>query len=82
MLNLGIIYNKSREIINHRSLLKIFINPLFRMFGFVIATKSEEGELEGLTIIRCEKVSFIKSLKMINYHLENGDFVVKKRMFF
>lgn len=38
MLNLGIIRNKYNQIINHRTLKKIFLNPFLRLFGFEIVS--------------------------------------------
>ena len=59
-LELGIIkYND--KIINHRSLIKVILNPFLRMIGFQIATRylTYEDLLKGPTIIRCEKLKNI-----------------------
>ena len=54
-LHLGIIY-KDGKVINHRSLLKIVLNPLLRLFGWQIATKFDNEQIGGIVIMRCPRV--------------------------
>jgi hypothetical protein len=56
-LNLGIVY-KDNIIINHRSLIKVVFNPIFRYFGFYIGTPYDikTNKLNGiLQIHKCER---------------------------
>ena len=54
-LHLGIIY-KDGKVINHRSLLKIVLNPLLRLFGWQIATKFDNEQIGGIVIMRCQRI--------------------------
>ena len=54
-LYLGIV-KKDGKIINHRSLLKIILNPLLRIFGFQIATKFVDEKLGKPIITTCPRV--------------------------
>ena len=62
-LELGIVYNKEGKMINHRSLLKVIVNPFLRLIGYNIATIAdvENDRLYGTTIMKCQrktKISF------------------------
>lgn len=62
MLYLGIIREDNGRIVSHRSLLKVLVNPLFRLIGLQIATivnRNKFGIAVGLgrpTIGRCPRV--------------------------
>jgi hypothetical protein len=75
-LTLGILY-KDNKIVNHRSLLKVLINPILRYFGFQIGTPSNLIKLTGLIkFMKCEKTNNIKW----NFNSYNEyDRIVKKR---
>lgn len=77
-LKLGILY-KSGKIVNHRSLLKVLINPILRYFGFCIGTKyiKEKKQLGGICIARQNKSNKIKW--DFNNH-NDYDFILKKRL--
>jgi len=57
-LELGVVYNYKGMIINHRSLVKVLLNPFFRFFGYNIATiyDKEKNALHTPTIIKCKKM--------------------------
>jgi len=74
MLNLGIIY-KDDKIVNHRSLLKVSLNPIFRYFGFCIGTICTDNELKGLKILKCEK----RKIKWQKYDVQHKT-IIKKRI--
>ena len=74
---LGIIY-KDNKIINHRSLLKILLNPFLRCVGLYIGTSYRDGQLKGIRLkkgVRTQKI--IWSFK---YDVEY-DYIIKKRIF-
>lgn len=76
-LELGIIY-EGDTIINHRSLIKVILNPFLRLFGFNIATKydTEKNILLNPVLISCKKI------KNIKFQYDNKNFykVEKKRI--
>lgn len=80
--HLGVVYNSNNEMINHRSLLKVIFNPFLRMFGLCIGTIVEtENNVEVLkapTIMRCKRCN----LKFERYILDQGDRVIRRRLFF
>lgn len=84
-MNLGVVYNSQGEMINHRSLVKVLLNPVLRAFGFQIATECEKDdvtekyELGQPVFTRCPKIPFIRGVKMASYELKDGDFVVRRR---
>lgn len=84
MLNLGIVYNENFDIINHRSLLKVLLNPFLRILGFCIATYVDEetGEIGSITIIKSRFVPPIESFKMMKYDFKKEWFLLKKRRIF
>ena len=55
-LELGVI-EKDGKIINHRSLVKVLLNPFLRIFGYQLATifYSHTNKLDRPTIIKCKK---------------------------
>ena len=66
-LNLGILY-KDEKIVNHRSLLKVFINPILRYFGYCIGTTMKNQKLGKIKIIKQEKTKTIKINISNSYH--------------
>jgi hypothetical protein len=62
MLNLGVV-KRDDKIINHRSLVKVCLNPLLRLFGFQIATSfDEKKQALGLpVVVRCPRRKLIWS---------------------
>jgi hypothetical protein len=72
-MKLGVIY-KDGKIINHRSLLKVIFNPIFRYFGFCIGTNCKNNKLKGLEIIKNER----KKIKWEKYD-SDYDYIIKKR---
>lgn len=77
--NLGIIYENG-EIINHRSMLKVIVNPVLRVFGFQLCTIFHGKNLLWLPrIYRCppRKLDFSKSW---NYEIGPFTTVQKKRI--
>lgn len=58
-MKLGVLYYDGK-VVNHRSLLKVILNPILRMFGVCIGTKFEDGILGGIIIIKCERVNKLR----------------------
>ena len=54
MIKLGIVY-KDNKIINHRSLLKVLLNPFLRYIGLYIGTRCEDNTLKGIKLNKCIK---------------------------
>ena len=80
-LNLGIIYRKSIDqtyhMCNHRSLLKIIINPFLGLIGLNIATNQYDDKLGYCVIVKCKRqIQFKKSWK---YELEENQKVEFRR---
>ena len=75
---LGILY-KDNKIVNHRSLLKVLINPILRYFGFYIGTSYNlsNNKIGGIHILKTKKSNKIKW--DFNSHNEY-DIIVKKRL--
>lgn len=73
-MKLGIVY-KNGKVINHRSFVKVVFNPIFRYFGFCIATKFKKNEIVGLRFIKCEN----QKIRWEKYRTDY-DFILKSRM--
>ncbi len=77
-MKLGILY-KEDKMVNHRSFVKVIMNPMLRLFGFCIATKinkENSSNLGGITLIKCERA------KRIKWDFDNHnefDFIDKRR---
>jgi hypothetical protein len=73
-LKLGILL-KDNQVVNHRSLFKIIINPILRYHGYCIGSKFNGKKFEGYRLFRQNKVRPIK------YSLESNeyDIILKKR---
>ena len=76
-MKLGILY-KGGKIVNHRSLLKVLINPILRYFGYCIGTKCFNGKLGNICIIRQKRNR--KIVWDFSNHNEY-DYIIKKRIF-
>ena len=74
-LKLGMIY-KDDKMINHRSLVKVLLNPIFRCFGFCVATKFENNKLGGIVLIKCGR----KNKLNWSYNIDNIDIIKKRRI--
>jgi len=78
MIKLGILY-KEGKIVNHRSLLKVLINPILRKYGYYIGTICIDNKLKGCRLFIGQKATKIRwDFKSFNEH----DTVVKKRMLY
>lgn len=77
-LNLGILY-KNDKIVNHRSILKVFFNPILRYFGFYIGTTCENGILGKIKI--CRQVPS-KNIKFSFFDHNDFDKIIKKRILY
>lgn len=75
-MKLGIVY-KDNKIINHRSLLKVLMNPILRCAGLYIGTLYIDGKLHGVRLNRCDKTT--KIIWSFKYDAEY-DHIVKKRL--
>jgi hypothetical protein len=75
-LKLGILY-KNNEVVNHRSLLKVLINPILRYFGYCIGTKYINSQLGSICIAKQNRSHKIKW--DFNNH-NDYDFIIKKRI--
>jgi hypothetical protein len=75
-MKLGLLY-KDGNVVNHRSLLKVIINPILRYFGLCIGTNLEDnGYLGFYSLMKCEKS------KNINWNMNNHneyDYILKVR---
>ena len=76
-MKLGIVY-KNGKVINHRSLLKVLINPIIRYFGFQIVSlyNEEINEIYGISLRKCDRQPISYDFK---YH-NDYDNIVKKRI--
>lgn len=83
MLKLGIVYNQSGKMINHRSLLKVLFNPLLRRIGFFIGTPYDTNtKVLGLCILQRGPINkpLINNFKNSwLYELEEGAYIKKER---
>jgi hypothetical protein len=75
-LHLGIVY-KDGNIINHRSLVKVFLNPILRLFGFQIVSRVLNNIITDIGIEHCYKTKIPKWY--LRYDTK-GCVVVKKRL--
>lgn len=76
-LKLGILY-KNGEIVNHRSLSKIILNPILRYFGYYIGSIFENNKFVEYKLSKCTKNKTI-----VSYTLETNEFdtIVFKNIF-
>lgn len=76
-MKLGLLYKNGR-VVNHRSLIKVILNPILRYFGINIVTRFDKNVPLSVRIYRCERLNHIKW--DFNSHNEY-DKLVKKRRF-
>jgi hypothetical protein len=75
-MKLGILY-KDGKIVNHRSLIKVLLNPIFRKLGFQIGSICINNEIKGIKIDKCKKANEIKwDFNSYNEY----DILIKKRI--
>jgi len=72
-LNLGILYNRG-NVVNHRSLLKVLSNPLFRYFGYCIGSKFDDNKFVKYVIFKQERV------RPIRYSMKCNEFDVIEKI--
>lgn len=77
-LNLGIVKNSSNRIINHRSLIKVLLNPFLRIIGIQIASICENNEIKGICINKCKRQKLKFSFK---YPIAENEILIKERKF-
>ena len=77
-LKLGIVY-KDGKIINHRSLIKVLLNPPLRYFGYQIETDFcyINNKLKNSHLRKCERT---RKIKYEIYPDNCFDFILKKRI--
>lgn len=76
-LKLGILYKDGR-IVNHRSLLKVFINPILRYFGCCIASICDKEKVIGIKIVKCKRQNIQYDFNSYNDY----DIIIKERTIF
>lgn len=75
---IGTVYNNQGIIINHRSLVKVFLNPFLRLIGLEVATVY----FKDLNKLGCTVLRFTKPrLPKIKYKLQNGEYLKRERRF-
>lgn len=83
-LNLGIVVDAAGNIVSHRSLLKVVINPLIRIIGWQIATVFDDingnnGAVDiKLKMVKCERRFSIAGWL---YRLRDDEMLVPVRRF-
>lgn len=80
-LNLGIIC-KDDKIINHRSLLKVLLNPFLRYFGFQISTlyNHNTNELGFIRITKCKRTKKMLFKNSWNYDIKDIKILKNRRL--
>lgn len=89
-LYLGVIYRKGAtgefNPCNHRSILKILLNPLLRVFGFQINSLSSDGKnITGIELMKLKEryPNIIENYKKsIFYELDEKTMILKKQRIF
>jgi hypothetical protein len=78
-LKLGILY-KNGKMVNHRSLLKVMLNPILRYFGFCIGTPYNKNENKLCGVICIFKCKRTKKIKWNFNNMNEHDIIIKKRI--
>lgn len=79
---LGILYLND-SVVNHRSILKVLLNPILRIFGFCIATiyNPENDKLENIEIIEQKKeFNIFKNYKNSLFTCNKFNKIIRKRI--
>ena len=74
-MKLGIVY-KDGKVINHRSLIKVILNPILRYFGYQIGTLFDDGILGKPVLVSCER---IHTIEWPDYGTD-FDYILKQRL--
>ena len=78
MKNLGILY-KDGKVVNHRSVTKILLNPILRLFGYEIGSQFDEDTWE-FVCLEFHKTERMNKLDYSNFNKHNDfDYIIKKR---
>jgi hypothetical protein len=76
-LKLGIVY-ENNQIVSHRSLLKILLNPYLRLFGWQIGSVMGDNKTIKTRLVRCPKTGLKYS-----FVYDDSDAVIRqKRMLY
>lgn len=75
-MKLGILYHKGK-IVNHRSLLKVLLNPILRYCGCYIGSVCEDNRIKGLKLKKCKRAK--KNIYDFNSYNDH-DRIERKRM--
>lgn len=73
-LTLGILY-KDGKVVNHRSLLKVLLNPLLRSIGLCVGTQFENEEIKKLVLFKVKPTKLKYDFNSYNEY----DKIIKKR---
>jgi len=77
--DIGILYNHGL-VVNHRYILKVFINPFLRLFGYNIGTLlslvNKKQSLGKILLLVCEKQ---RNFDFFSHN--ESDFIERKRIF-
>lgn len=76
--HLGIVIDAGGNPINHRSVLKVCINPMLRVLGLCIATESNGTSIGKPVLIRYRPRA--KHVKWTAYELPDDCKVIKRRI--
>lgn len=74
-MKLGIVY-KNGKVINHRSLVKVILNPVLRRFNCYIGSVFEGNDIKGIKLQKGQKTN--KIVWSFRYDTEY-DYIIKKR---
>ncbi len=66
-MKLGVLY-KDDVIVNHRSLLKVLLNPILRYFGLCIGSHFDNDRFTGYEVFQCNPT------KSIKYTMDTNDY--------
>lgn len=74
-LTLGILY-KDNKIVNHRSLLKVLVNPLLRSIGLCIGSEFENNKIKKMVLFKTQPTKLKYDFNSYNEY----DKIIKKRI--
>jgi len=77
---LGILYYHD-QVVNHRSIRKVFLNPILMMFGIMIASYFDNNKFLNYTIIKCKsRLNVFKNFYLHFFTCNDFDRVEKKKL--
>jgi len=80
---LGILIKDNKialNVVNHRSLRKILLNPIFRVFGFCIGSDFRYNKFEKYVFIKCKKQSNIfRNYYHSLFTCNNYNYIIKEK---